>query len=71
MVVLDLHLPNVSGKDILKAIRNDTRLSKTRVIIVSADAFQSEYLSEEVDLVLIKPVGFNQLREMASRLKNA
>lgn len=69
IVLLDLHLPNVSGKDILKAIRNDKRLTHTRVIIVSADAFQSEYLGEQADLVLIKPIGFVQLREMAARLK--
>ncbi len=69
LVVLDLHLPNVAGLFILKTIRGDSRLAKTRVIIVSADAFQSEYLRDEADLVLIKPVGFHQLREMAERLK--
>ena len=69
LVVLDLHLPSVSGVQVLKAIRNDRRLARTRVIIVSADAVLTDYLREDADLVLIKPVGFFQLREMAVRLK--
>jgi len=69
LVVLDLHLPGVSGLQVLKAIRSDDRLEGTRVIIVSADATLSEYLRDEADLVLIKPVGFFQLREMAVRMR--
>jgi CheY-like chemotaxis protein len=69
LVVLDLRLPKVHGIHVLKAIREDQRLKNTRVVVVSADATQSQFLRDEADLVLIKPIGFNQLREMSERLR--
>lgn len=69
VVILDLHLPYVSGIDILHRIRQDTRLAKCRVVIVTADLFRAEPLRNEADLVLIKPISFNQLRDLALRLR--
>ena len=65
LVILDLHLPKVAGISVLRIIREDTRLNRTRVIVVSADATLSEYMRQKADMVLVKPVGFNQLRELA------
>lgn len=70
VAILDLHLPNVSGTEILDAIRADERLQDTRVIIVSADPQLAESVSAEADLVLIKPISFNQLRDLSQRLLN-
>jgi CheY-like chemotaxis protein len=69
LVILDLRLPKVPGVRILQAIREDQRLANTRVIVVSADATLTEYVRERADLVLVKPVGYRQLREMAARLR--
>ena len=71
LVVLDLRLPRVHGIHILKAIRDDQRLCNTRVIVVSADATQSQFLRDEADLVLVKPIGYIQLRELAERMRPA
>ncbi|MBN1936573.1 MAG: response regulator [Anaerolineae bacterium] len=68
VVVLDLHLPNVSGEQLLTQIRRDGRLVKTRVILCTADPRMAEPLQEIADLVLIKPIIFSQLRDLASRL---
>jgi DNA-binding response OmpR family regulator len=68
IVVLDLHLPQVSGSQILDFIRSTARLDKTRVIVTTADARQGEYLQNQADIVLIKPVNPVQLRELAMRL---
>jgi two-component system response regulator RegX3 len=68
IVVLDLHLPRVSGQDILRQIRADSRLAETKVIITTADPRLAEILQEEADLVLLKPIGFSQLRDLAARL---
>ena len=68
VVVLDLHLPGVSGKDILEEIRKRDPLSKTKVILVTADAARGDELREDSDLVLLKPVSPLQLRTLASRL---
>src|SRR4029453_10658134 len=52
LILLDLHLPNVSGRDILREIRADERLAKTWVILSTADAIMAEHLKGEADLVL-------------------
>lgn len=69
MVLLDLHLPHTSGADILNYIRNDSRLHKTRVVLASADPQLASSLFEKADLVLIKPVSYFQLRDLAARLR--
>lgn len=68
VVVLDLHLPHVGGHDILHQIRRDDRLVQTRVIVVTGDPQMAESLYGDADLVLIKPVGFDQLSDLAARL---
>ncbi len=68
VIVLDLHLPHVSGDELLDIIRADERLAKTQVIVATADASMAEVLEERADLVLLKPISFMQLRAMASRL---
>lgn len=70
LVVLDLHLPYVSGDDILRQIRADERLAETRVILATADPLMAESLEQESDLVLLKPISFGQLRDMATRLRH-
>lgn len=69
VVVLDLHLPSISGEEILKNIRGNPRLAGVTVIVATADARLADVVSEQADLVLIKPIGFNQLRGLASRLR--
>ena len=68
IVVLDLHLPRVPGEEVLKQIRADERLTETKVIIATADPRLAETLQDKADLVLLKPIGFSQLRDLASRL---
>lgn len=68
IVVLDLNLPGVPGKEILQSIRADERLAKTRIILTTADERQAETLQDEADIVLLKPVSPAQLRELALRL---
>jgi len=70
MVVLDLNLPGASGKSILKYIREDKRLAKIRVILTTADERQAEYLRDDADIVLLKPVSPSQLRQLAVRLRS-
>ncbi len=69
IVTLDLHLPHISGTNILHQIRTDERLAETRVMLVTADPRLAETVREEADLVLLKPVTFSQLRDLAARLR--
>jgi DNA-binding response OmpR family regulator len=68
IVVLDLHLPHVAGTTILQRIRGDARLVQTKVIIATADPRMAEPFDGEADLVLLKPISFSQLRDLALRL---
>ena len=67
VVVLDLHLPKVSGQMLLRQIRSDERLTDTQVIVVTADEALAESKIEGADLVLVKPIGFSHLRSIAKR----
>lgn len=71
IILLDVHLPFVSGEDILDVIRNDERLIRCQVILVTADLFKAEELREEADHVLLKPVSFNRLYDLITRLQAA
>ncbi len=71
LVVLDIHLQHVSGEIILHQIRSTPLLAGVKVLIASADPIMADMLSPESDLVLIKPVSFSQLRDLAQRLKSA
>lgn len=66
VVILDLNLPSVSGMDILREIRSDPRLVKTRVVIVTAHDELVNSIQDQADLVLIKPVAFSQIRKLAA-----
>ncbi len=68
MIVLDLHLPDVAGTEILKQIRADERLIDTRVIVATADPRSAELIQDYADIVLIKPTTFSQVRDFAERL---
>ena len=69
VIVLDLHLPGIGGKEIYQHMRGDARLAQTRIIICTADAQLAETMREEVDLILLKPVSPLQLRDLAARLR--
>ena len=69
IVILDLHLPDIDGNVILAQIRSDRRLAKVSVILATADAAFADALRPQADLVLLKPVSFSQLSDLASRFK--
>ena len=68
IVILDLHLPDIDGIEILYKIRADERLSNTKVIVASADAQMVQLVEDKADLILIKPVSVSQLKELALRM---
>lgn len=69
LVLLDMHLPHVSGADLLMDMKNDERFKNTVIIITTADARMGETYGEKADFVMIKPISFVQLRDLTSRLK--
>lgn len=68
LLVLDLNLPGKPGKDILVQVRADSRMAKTRIILTTADEQQADFLFDQVDMVLLKPISPAQLKDLALRL---
>ncbi len=71
LIVLDLHLPHVAGTELLKQIRETDHLANVRVVVATADARLAEQTDRQADFVLIKPISFTLLRDLASRLWNS
>lgn len=71
MVVLDLNLPGVQGRSLLDQIRNDTRMADVSVILATADGRQAEELRSQSNIVLLKPISFDQLSKLASRFNSS
>ncbi len=70
LVVLDIHLPNVSGQSLIKQIRDDQRLNDTIILVATADAMAADFDREQADFVLVKPISYSQLRDLTARLHN-
>ena len=69
IILLDMHLPQISGDVILKAIYQNPRFARTRTLIVTADARMGDMYADQADFLLNKPVDLHQLQHMADRLK--
>lgn len=70
LILLDMHLPHVSGEDLLmNTIKPDDRFNNTMIIITTADARMGDTYRDQVDFVLVKPISFVQLRDLTARLK--
>src|SRR6185503_1326561 len=69
IVLLDMHLPHVSGADLLTIIKREEKFAKTLILITTADGRMGDLYSDQVDFVLIKPISFVQLRDLTARLR--
>jgi CheY-like chemotaxis protein len=68
VIILDLHLPGTSGIEVLDRIHADENLHNAHTIITSADPYLASKYREQADRVLIKPVSYGELRDLAISL---
>jgi CheY-like chemotaxis protein len=74
LILLDLHLPDASGAELLPYIRREARFERLRVVLATADALLADFVVEKdpgVFTTLLKPVSPAQLYELALRLRPA
>jgi CheY-like chemotaxis protein len=67
LVLLDLHLPDVSGDEVLRELRDDPATAAIPVAILSADATPGQVrrlLAEGAHSYLTKPLDVNDLRAL-------
>ncbi len=72
LILLDMHLPKLSGREILAEIRHDPELDRVPVVVLTASATHREVLQEEglhVEDYMVKPVDFEQFIAVVQSLR--
>jgi CheY-like chemotaxis protein len=67
LLLLDLHLPDMTGQEVLRRLRAEPRTARVPVVILSADARPSliqELLDRGVRAFLTKPLDVRELLEL-------
>jgi len=68
LIVLDFHLPGVSGVEVLNRIRATPALARTALVLATADPVLGDQYHGDSDYLLVKPVSYHVLRELAEKL---
>lgn len=71
LMILDLHLPQLSGLDVLKRVRADPATNDLPVLVLTADAMagtREEALGEGATDIMTKPFELKALRSTIARL---
>jgi diguanylate cyclase (GGDEF)-like protein len=69
LVLLDMRLGlEIGGGDILYQIRSNDRFEYTRVVVITGYPRLAEPITNLADLILLKPVEIDQLKELVSRI---
>ena len=71
LVLLDLHLPKVSGLEVLRAIRADPRIRLMPVVVLTSSSEEPDIISSYqlgANSYIRKPVDFDQFLEAARQL---
>jgi CheY-like chemotaxis protein len=72
LVLLDLNLPKLSGRDVLVAIKEDTRLMHIPVIVLSASENEQD-IARSYDLhataYIVKPLTLEKFRDVVSTIE--
>lgn len=68
LIVVDMHLPQVSGDVVLRQLRGRQRLHRTHVVVATGDEEAAAAYEQFADQVLLKPVGYEQMRRVAENL---
>ena len=72
MVVMDISLPNMGGKEATQRLRADTRFIDLPIIAVSAHAIANEreaILASGVSRLLTKPIDIDEICEVANSFR--
>lgn len=69
LVISDLHMPKMDGKELVKTIHSDKKLSHIPIMIVTCEDNKStvhELISERIDGFIVKPFCLTTLQKQIS-----
>ena len=72
LVILDVNLPNMSGRDIHQHIRKNDKFKDTPVIILTANSLMLDQIRPDLkinDHLHVKPIGMKELQDLAKSLR--
>lgn len=73
LILLDLNLPKLDGKDVLAAIKSDDQLKRIPIVVLSTSNAESDVLKcydLHVNCYLNKPVDFDSFFEMIKKIED-
>ncbi|SFC00389.1 response regulator [Pseudoalteromonas denitrificans] len=71
LLITDLHMPNLDGKQLLEKIRAETEFSKLPVLMISSEderAKVKEIIAAKVTGFIVKPFNYNTLQKQILRI---
>jgi len=71
VVILDVMMPDISGLEVLKFMRRESKLAKIPVIVISAKSMPSDIktgMDAGASVYLTKPVGFLELKQAVEKV---
>lgn len=70
LILLDMHLPDMNGDEVLEALRQDSATREIPVIVLTADATEGSHtpgIDELADGLVTKPIGVEALLQLIDR----
>jgi CheY-like chemotaxis protein len=72
LLVLDLQMPEMDGRAVLKAVRGQEMHHKMRILVITANAHMATGdVDNLADYVMFKPINVMEFSEFARRLKDS
>ena len=69
LIILDMHLPYASGREIMAKIRAQEKFNNIKILFTTGDFHVANEMQGVADFVLVKPVRVNRLLEIASLVR--
>lgn len=71
LMILDMYLPDTTGKDLLQYICSNTRFDNSWIIMATGVGKALEgWVEQQADFTLVKPVDYSQVYALVSRLRD-
>lgn len=73
LILLDLNLPRVSGKEVLSEIKSDANLCHIPVIVLTTSSYEEDVLQcyqLHANCYITKPTDFHQFREVVKSIND-